>query len=56
MHRAFKAASTFSDPHKISFLSDKNVRTYMKNQTETLKEAIDKIEAGLKEDQRMYDR
>lgn len=47
---AFKDASKFLDQHKISFLSNKEVRTYMTDQSKILNESIDKIKKGIQID------
>ena len=52
----FKNASSFLDPHQISFLSNKKVKVYMTTQTRILSESITRIKSGLKKEQEEYDR
>lgn len=43
LQEAFEKASKFSDVGKISFLSDKDVKDYMKTQSNTLKKSIENM-------------
>lgn len=43
LQEAFEKASKFSDVGKISFLSDKNVKDYMKTQSNILKKSIENM-------------
>lgn len=44
LQRTFDQASRFSDTAKISFLSDKKVKEYMKTQSKNLKDSINAME------------